>query len=173
MENAGLREFGESTGIFMGFMGSEYLDAAQQSQQRGQAANAMSLLGSSASIVAGRISHFLNCKGPAITVDTACSSSLVALDLACQAIRAGRCRRAIVGGVSLILSERGLRQRVLGKMLAYDGVSRSFGADASGYGRADGCVVMLLEEVDGSFYHEAVIEMVSISISLINTPIGC
>ena len=72
-------------------------------------------------MLSNRISYFYDLNGPSVTVDTgtvvgpliwtpylidraACSSSLVALHLACNAIRAGDARMAIVGGSNLILS---------------------------------------------------------------------
>ncbi|KAI1730377.1 KR domain-containing protein [Ditylenchus destructor] len=156
MENANKIDLND-TGFFIGFMGSEYMDLSRAEQQ-----SALTMLGSSYSIVSGRLSHFYNSRGPSVTVDTACSSSLVAMDLAIQAMNAGRCSRAIVAGVNLILTEKGLRQRANGKMLAWDGCCRTFDANACGYGRADGCVVMLLEKItkENSHLFEAEIQAI-------------
>jgi 3-oxoacyl-(acyl-carrier-protein) synthase len=48
-----------------------------------------------------RISHFFDLRGPSLTMDTACSSSLVALHQACQSLRNGESKSAIVGGCHL------------------------------------------------------------------------
>jgi acyl transferase domain-containing protein len=45
------------------------------------------IVGTSPTIVAGRLSWFFDLKGPCLHVDTACSSSLTAVDLACQSLR--------------------------------------------------------------------------------------
>lgn len=90
-----------------------------------------------------------------------CFKPIFILDMAIQSIRAGRCRRAVVAGVNLILTERGLGQRANGKMLSKDGVCRSFDCDASGYGRSDGCVAILIEATsdDDRHRYEAIIEV--------------
>ena len=53
--------------------------------------------------LSNRLSYFFDLKGPSITMDTGCSSSLVALHQACQSLRSGESRQAIVGGTNLIL----------------------------------------------------------------------
>jgi len=44
-------------------------------------------VGTSNSILSGRISWFYDLNGPSLTLDTACSSSMVAFHLACQSLR--------------------------------------------------------------------------------------
>ncbi|CAJ0609431.1 unnamed protein product [Cylicocyclus nassatus] len=138
LENASVTETAE-IGVFIGLMEKEYPDLMETSN------SVLSLLGSMCAVIAGRISYVFGCHGPAVTVDTACSSSLVAVELAISALESGRCSQAIVAGVNLILSEKGQGARANGKMLSRHGMSMSFDARASGYGRSDGCVVMLLE----------------------------
>jgi acyl transferase domain-containing protein len=60
--------------------------------------------GGGQSLLSNRLSYFFNMHGPSVTVDTACSASLVALHLACQSLRSGEARQAIVGGANVILS---------------------------------------------------------------------
>ncbi|KAJ7439068.1 putative polyketide synthase [Mycena galericulata] len=52
-------------------------------------------------MVANKVSFHLDLLGPSIPVDTACSSTMTALHLAVQAIRAGDCESAVVGGCQL------------------------------------------------------------------------
>lgn len=54
-------------------------------------------------ILANRISYFFDLHGPSVTTDTACSSTLVALHQACQSLRLGESKAAIVGGANLML----------------------------------------------------------------------
>lgn len=66
-----------------------------------------------ANTLANRISYVLGLNGPSFYLDTACSSSLTALHLALNAINAGECEAALVGGCqlntkSVYLVDRGL-----------------------------------------------------------------
>ena len=60
-------------------------------------------MGCADSFLANRISYFYDLKGPSVSLDTACSSGLAALHLACQSIRIGDIKQAIVGGCQLNL----------------------------------------------------------------------
>lgn len=59
--------------------------------------------GTGMSLLSNRLSYVFDLHGPSVTIDTACSGSLVAIHEACQAMRAGDVKQAIVGGTNLIL----------------------------------------------------------------------
>jgi acyl transferase domain-containing protein len=97
--------------------------------------------------VSGRLSYFLGLRGPSITIDTACSASLVALHLAAGGLRRGECDIALCGGVNAI--HHPLSTAVLSDMnaLAADGRCKTFDESADGYGRAEGCGVLVLKRL--------------------------
>jgi acyl transferase domain-containing protein len=103
--------------------------------------------GSLNAAVPGRLSYFLGVRGPSICVDTACSSSLVALHLAVGGLRARECELALCGGVSII--HHPYSNMVLADMqaLAPDGRCKTFDESADGYGRAEGCGVVVLKRL--------------------------
>ncbi len=101
--------------------------------------------GSSFSAICGRLSHFLGVRGPSLTVDTACSSSLTAIHLACNSLRSGECDVAIVGGVNVIASASIFQSMGQAGALSADGISKTFDDSADGYGRGEGCGVVILK----------------------------
>jgi acyl transferase domain-containing protein len=103
--------------------------------------------GTSHAVSVGRVAHVFGLRGPAMAIDTACSSSLVAVHLACAALRAGECDLALVGGVSLALSAETPFALQRARMLADDGRSKTFAAAADGYGRGEGCGVVVLRRL--------------------------
>ena len=133
---------GSRTGVFIGLATNDFA-------RRALLAGVDRFYGSGTSpaIAAGRIAYTLDLKGPCLTVDTACSSSLTAAHLAVQALRAGECDLALVGGVSLMLSGELGRSFAVAGMLAPDGRCKSFDAAADGYGRAEGVGVVVLRRI--------------------------
>ncbi|KAJ8396818.1 hypothetical protein AAFF_G00014170 [Aldrovandia affinis] len=101
--------------------------------------------GSAMSIAANRISYTFNFTGPSLAIDSACSSSLVALHCAAQAIRQGDCEMALCGGVSCILEPRVFVALSKAKMISPEGTSKPFSSRADGYGRGEGCGIVLLK----------------------------
>ena len=55
------------------------------------------------SILANRISHWFDFKGPSITMDTGCSASATALHIACENLRTGASKIAIISAANLML----------------------------------------------------------------------
>ncbi|KAI6185935.1 Fatty acid synthase [Aphelenchoides besseyi] len=152
-------------GVFVGQMGSaEYADMHSQSEDNGNPNNdALLMLGAQPSVMSGRLSHFFDARGESIVIDSACSSSLVAMNLACSALSNGQIDFALVAGVNVILSTRAMGQRANGQLLAADGRCKSFDSRADGYGRADGCVVMVLERAVEGRQYEAMIDAITVN----------
>ncbi|TYP85688.1 acyl transferase domain-containing protein [Maritimibacter alkaliphilus HTCC2654] len=103
------------------------------------------MTGNTLSLVANRISHGFDLRGPSFVVDTACSSSLVAMDQARQALSRGDIDTAIVAGVNLLLSPSSFAGFSAARMLSPTGLCQSFSDKADGYVRAEGCVAMVLQ----------------------------
>ena len=148
LENAGMplqKVAGTQTACFMGASMSDYRDAVARDFGHFPKYH---ILGVSDEMISNRISHFLDIHGPSATVQTACSSSLVATHIACQSLRSGESEMAIAGGVGMItLTDGTMHLNNLG-FLNPEGQSRSFDADANGYGRGEGCGVVILKRLD-------------------------
>ncbi|WP_327709283.1 type I polyketide synthase [Streptomyces sp. NBC_00464] len=136
---------GSRTGVFMGASTSDYVRMRQQFGAP-EGIDAYQILGEN-SFIAGRIAHTFGLRGPAQVVDTACSSSLLAVRQACQSLRLGETDLALAGGVNVILSPYGFVLVSKAGAVARDGRCKSFDAAADGYGRGEGCGVVVLKRL--------------------------
>jgi len=132
------------TGVFAGSCVSEYGYLA--SRDLGNI-DAWTGTGGALSIIANRLSYFLDLRGPSLTVDTACSSSLVAVHLACQSLRTGQSDLAIAAGVNLILSPVVTRSFDAAEAMSPTGACHAFDASADGFVRGEGCGVAVLKRL--------------------------
>ncbi|NVI96665.1 type I polyketide synthase [Myxococcus sp. AM009] len=133
---------GSRTGVFLGLMHNDYnlLGIAEDLEFHSASLNYPS-------VAAGRISHTLGLQGPAVSVDTACSSSAVAIHLACQSLRNDESDLALAAGANLNLSPVTVMVECQNRMLAADGRCKTFDASADGFGRGEGCGVVVLKRL--------------------------
>lgn len=144
------------------------LSAPRSDYQRlWQVRDVVTLLGTSASGMVGRIAHLLDLRGPALVVESGCSSSLVALSYAIKSLQAGDADVAIAGGLSLhpVLTDRD-PDEPFAEVMASGGRCRAFDADADGTADGEGGAVLVLRTLaralaDGDHVH-AVIRSVAI-----------
>ena len=91
---------GRSVGVFTGCFTADYwmmqfLDPLEL--------GAYSASGMTNNMLANRISHAFDFRGPSVALDTACSASLTAVHQACMSLQSGESEMALAGGVMLML----------------------------------------------------------------------
>ncbi|MEV0898229.1 amino acid adenylation domain-containing protein [Actinoplanes sp. NPDC049802] len=135
---AGPRRRGRRIGVFAAVGESGYPELMTG------AGGPHALTGTLRNLIAARVSHLLDLRGPALAVDTACSSALVALHLARLSLAAGDCDVAVVGGVNLNLTATG--ESLLGdaQALSPTGRCRAFAAGADGFVPGEGGAALVL-----------------------------
>ena len=149
-ERAGIdptRLAGSLTGVYMGQFSHDY-ELLQVKDGRSMSLSMTYSLGGSAAGASGRLSYFYGFQGPAVAMDTACSSSLVTIHAACRALQAGDIDLGVCGGVSAILSPELCIAFSQAGILSADARCRTLDATATGYGRAEGCGIVLLKRLD-------------------------
>jgi acyl transferase domain-containing protein/NADPH:quinone reductase-like Zn-dependent oxidoreductase/acyl carrier protein/NADP-dependent 3-hydroxy acid dehydrogenase YdfG len=148
LEDAGLSPTqlaGQNVAVFVG---ASFSDHSHRRFEDIAAIDAYFMTGTAMSVLANRMSHAMDLKGPSLTVDTACSSALVALHLACRALRAGEVDTAIVGAVNLLLTPQPFVGFSQATMLSPTGRCRPFSAAADGYVRSEGAGAVVLRRRD-------------------------
>ena len=134
------------TGVFVGTSSKDYSVLISE----GKSFSPYMGTGNAPSIIANRISHTFNLKGPSISVDTACSSSLVAIHLACQSIYSGESNIAIAGGVNLLLDYDSQAIFEKAGMLSADHHCKTFDDSANGYVRAECAGAIMLKPLEAA-----------------------
>lgn len=138
---------GSRTGVYVGHRASTIYQLYGEAVKKVDRASAdMAYAGNVAAIIPSRLSYFLDLKGPAMLIDTACSSSTVALHTACQAMKAGDCDAAIVGGVSIKLVP--LLDDVRIGIESSDSRTRTFDDAAEGTCPAEGVAVVMAKPLN-------------------------
>lgn len=129
-------------GVFVGCAPSDYTKHLEANRLSN---TADAFTGTSSSILAARISYFLNLKGPSISIDTACSSSLVAVHQACVSLWNEECDMALAGGIRLMITPDSMVQSSQMEILSAQGVCRPFDQEADGTLLSEGVGVVVLK----------------------------
>jgi acyl transferase domain-containing protein len=150
---------GSATGVFMGISNSDY---ARLGDRDPRAIGVYSGTGVAQNILSGRLSYLFDLRGPSLSIDTACSSSLVAVHLACQSLRAGESRMALVGGVNVMLAPEVTIAHCRLGFVAADGRCKVFDTRADGFVRSEGVGVVVLKRLadalaDGDRVHAVIL----------------
>lgn len=142
---------GSRTGVFIGYssdFGNTYKDIICTNDPE---SIDMSLAGNIKSLIASRISYYLDLKGPAITIDTACSSALVAIHQAVKSLSRGECDMCISGSIKLITipvrtkEYTGIGLQNIAGVESKDGITRPFDNTSTGTGMGEGVGVVILK----------------------------
>ncbi len=144
-EDAGIsaeRIKGSNGAVFTGVSGTDYTQI-QRFRRTGE--NVHAGTGGAMSIIANRISHKFDLKGPSASVDTACSSSLVATEMACNAIWSGVSDFAIASGTNALLDPGVFINFSKANMMSPTGRIRTFDANADGYVRGEGAGAVVIK----------------------------
>ena len=147
LENAGQRPSALAGSDCAVYVGLSSLDNGMRGLDDLANMSAHAMTGNTLSIVANRVSYFLDLRGPSLALDSACSSSLVALHQACNSLRCGEASSALVGGVNLLLHPYSFVGFTKASMLSAGGRCRAFDASGDGYVRAEGGVVLFLKRL--------------------------
>jgi amino acid adenylation domain-containing protein len=136
---------GSRTGVFVGMSSNDF--SLLKATIGGAARDVYDVTGNGHCFPPGRLSYFMDFRGPSLAVDTACSSSLVAIHLACQSLRSGESALALAGGVNLMLSPAMTDLISTTGALSPDGRCKTFDARANGFVRGEGCGVIVLKRL--------------------------
>ncbi|KAG5891275.1 hypothetical protein JTB14_019645 [Gonioctena quinquepunctata] len=131
---------GKRIGVFMGSTIGENDNLFMES-----VASGFGVTGHSRAMMPNRISYWLNLKGPSVAYDCNWVTGMEILRLAYIAIKTGQCDSVIIGTANVsVHPEFQWLYKDMG-LLSDDGSTRAFDANASGYGRSEGVVVMYIQ----------------------------
>lgn len=135
---------GSDTGVFVGYSNNQSLYNIAM-EEADEYTYGLAVSGNVNSIIASRLSYWLNLRGPAIMVDTACSSGLSAVHTACTEMKAGRISLALVGGIRMYLIPPQTNDKKKIGIESSEGRCKTFDNNADGTGRGEGVVSIILK----------------------------
>ncbi|OQE02483.1 hypothetical protein PENSOL_c002G05636 [Penicillium solitum] len=151
LENGGLpmeEMAGKDVAVFAANSFSDYLHGITRDPET---APTFAMTGCDPCMIANRLSHFFDFRGPSITLDTACSSALTAIHLACQSLRSGDSPYAIVAAAHLNIYPQSTVLYSLSQLLSPEGKCYAFDDRATGgFGRGEGAACLVLKPLSAA-----------------------
>jgi acyl transferase domain-containing protein/acyl carrier protein len=136
---------GTNVGVFVGGFTLDYQLLQNQGRTSRYRFKSHSATGMMMTMLANRISHAFDFRGPSMTIDTACSGSLVAVHLAAQSIWNGESEVALAGGVNIMIGPNTAIAESKSGFLSPQGRSRAFDDSADGYARGEGGAIVVIK----------------------------
>lgn len=139
---------GSNVGTFVGIAPNTYLESGPEAlpldtfERRFKA-----VLDPNASTLTA---YKLNLTGPSMDINAACASGLVALHQALNALQAGDCEAALVGGVSVAYPQLGGYATSEGKLFSINGQCRPMDARSDGSVPADGVAAVVIKPLSAA-----------------------
>ncbi|MEE1930818.1 beta-ketoacyl synthase N-terminal-like domain-containing protein [Streptomyces sp. TRM 70351] len=150
LEDAGIPPHtltGSRAAVYAGQIWSHYGDLLA----RDNTPDAYALMGSWVrGMLSGRVSYTLDLRGPSLTLDSGCSSGLATVHLAARALREGEADLALAAGSQILLHDQEHTAFARIGALSPDGCSKFADAAADGFGRGEGCAVVVLKPVSAA-----------------------
>ncbi|EED85042.1 predicted protein [Postia placenta Mad-698-R] len=143
--DSGIDYRGKNIGCYMSGVAHDSVSVAGHED-----ADKQGSFGFAPAMVANRVSYHLDLRGPSVALDTACSSSLYAMHLAVQALRNAECEAALVGGCQINHRMAEWLAYTQGGVLSSDGECKPFDANADGFGRGEGAIVVVLKTLQNA-----------------------
>ncbi|NUI23321.1 beta-ketoacyl synthase N-terminal-like domain-containing protein [Bacillus amyloliquefaciens] len=134
---------GSNIGVYVGSSNSDSIYNYDKVIYDSSIRNPVSIVNNLPSMIASRVSYYLDLKGPSMTLDTSCSSSLVAVHEACKAIIHNECEMAIAGGCNLNLIP--LQHEVRLGIESSTFRTRAYDNDSDGTGFGEGIITFILK----------------------------
>nr|WP_099040354.1 type I polyketide synthase [Mycobacterium neglectum] len=136
---------GTDVGVFIGGFTLDYQLLQNQGRTSRYRFKPHSATGMMMTMLANRISHAFDFRGPSMTIDTACSGSLVAVHLAANSIWNGECELALAGGVNIMIGPNTAIAESKSGFLSPEGRSKAFDDSADGYARGEGGAIVVIK----------------------------
>lgn len=94
-----------------------------------------------------RVSYTFDLRGPSMPVDAMCASAMVAIHQACEALRRGEVRMALVGAVNLYLHPQSFISLAQNKLLSSSATPQLFSSKGDGFVPCEGVGAVILKRL--------------------------